>query len=197
MYKICRVSLSGLLNVIDGVGAQEGRIMFATTNKLESLDKALSRVGRMDVCVEFKLANAYQARNLFKWFYAPGPNTSLDDSTLEKSSSTEHDYLSTSVSIVGGHRGSHFSRADIDRLADDFARVLPEYRTSMASLQGYLMRYKLHPSAAVDGLTAWIEQGMDSVGDAGSLKTGGATVSQDLPCSVAIASSDSGTEKTS
>jgi chaperone BCS1 len=65
------VSLSGLLNALDGVGAQEGRILFATTNKYESLDPALSRPGRMDIHVEFKLASKYQAAELYRCFYLP------------------------------------------------------------------------------------------------------------------------------
>lgn len=66
-----RISLSGLLNALDGVGAQEGRILFATTNKYNSLDAALCRPGRMDVHIEFKLASKYQATELFKRFYLP------------------------------------------------------------------------------------------------------------------------------
>ncbi|KAF9259866.1 P-loop containing nucleoside triphosphate hydrolase protein [Marasmius fiardii PR-910] len=66
-----RVSLSGLLNALDGIGAQEGRILFATTNKYSSLDPALCRPGRMDLHIEFKLASKYQARELFKRFYNP------------------------------------------------------------------------------------------------------------------------------
>jgi ATP-dependent 26S proteasome regulatory subunit len=45
------VSFSGLLNAIDGVAAQEGRIFFMTTNHLEKLDPALIRPGRCDVKV--------------------------------------------------------------------------------------------------------------------------------------------------
>ncbi|KAE8358038.1 P-loop containing nucleoside triphosphate hydrolase protein [Aspergillus caelatus] len=37
------ISLSGLLNAIDGVSAQEGRILIMTTNSPESLDAALMR----------------------------------------------------------------------------------------------------------------------------------------------------------
>jgi len=66
-----RVSLSGLLNALDGIGAQEGRVLFATTNKYNSLDPALCRPGRMDLHIEFKLASRFQAEELFKRFYTP------------------------------------------------------------------------------------------------------------------------------
>ena len=42
------VSFSGLLNALDGVRSQEGRILFMTTNHKEKLDPALLRPGRCD-----------------------------------------------------------------------------------------------------------------------------------------------------
>ncbi|CAA7270296.1 unnamed protein product [Cyclocybe aegerita] len=63
------LSLSGLLNALDGVAASEGRLLFATTNHLERLDPALSRPGRMDVWVEFKNASRWQAEALFRNFF--------------------------------------------------------------------------------------------------------------------------------
>lgn len=66
-----RITLSGLLNALDGIGAQEGRILFATTNDYKALDPALCRPGRLDLHVEFKLASKYQCRELFRRFYLP------------------------------------------------------------------------------------------------------------------------------
>ena len=43
-------------NESDGVSAQEGRLLFATTNQYSALDPALTRPGRMDLHVEFVLA---------------------------------------------------------------------------------------------------------------------------------------------
>ena len=92
------LSLSGLLNALDGVAAAEGRLLFAfvppcsliicdnladirfhsTTNHLERLDPALSRPGRMDVWVEFKHASKWQAEALFRNFF---PSTEEDEPT--------------------------------------------------------------------------------------------------------------------
>ena len=63
------LSLSGLLNALDGVAAAEGRLLFATTNHLEKLDPALSRPGRMDVWIEFRNASKWQAEALFRNFF--------------------------------------------------------------------------------------------------------------------------------
>lgn len=81
---VSRVTLSGLLNALDGVGAQEGRILYATTNRYSKLDPALCRPGRMDLHVEFKLASQYQARELFKCFYMPTPAGGADEGSETK-----------------------------------------------------------------------------------------------------------------
>ncbi|KAL5532989.1 hypothetical protein ACEPAF_4763 [Sanghuangporus sanghuang] len=69
LSEVNTLSLSGLLNALDGVAASEGRILFATTNHLERLDPALSRPGRMDVWIEFKNASPWQAEALFRNFF--------------------------------------------------------------------------------------------------------------------------------
>ncbi|KAJ7502638.1 hypothetical protein B0H11DRAFT_645371 [Mycena galericulata] len=80
MSDLNTLSLSGLLNALDGVAAAEGRILFATTNHLEKLDPALSRPGRMDVWVEFKNASKWQAEALFRNFF---PSTDEDELPID------------------------------------------------------------------------------------------------------------------
>lgn len=63
------VSFSGLLNALDGVAAQEGRIVFLTTNHQQLLDAAMIRPGRIDVSYELGLASPEQVRNLFLRFH--------------------------------------------------------------------------------------------------------------------------------
>ncbi len=63
------VTLSGLLNALDGVSSREGRVLFLTTNHPERLDPALVRPGRVDRKVELGYATSDQARRLFLWFY--------------------------------------------------------------------------------------------------------------------------------
>ena len=64
------VSFSGLLNAIDGVASQEGRIFIMTTNHIEKLDDALKRPGRCDVTEKLDLASRSQMIRLFTRFYA-------------------------------------------------------------------------------------------------------------------------------
>lgn len=46
------LTLSGLLNAIDGIIASDGRILIATTNHIEKLDSALTRKGRFNISIE-------------------------------------------------------------------------------------------------------------------------------------------------
>lgn len=64
-----RISLSTLLNMLDGVNASEGRLVFMTTNHPERLDPALIRPGRVDLQLELKNASARQASALYKRFF--------------------------------------------------------------------------------------------------------------------------------
>ncbi|PSR83515.1 hypothetical protein BD289DRAFT_453816 [Coniella lustricola] len=59
------VTLSGLLNAIDGVAASEGRILIMTTNHIENLDEALIRTGRADRIVTFNNTTKQQAADMF------------------------------------------------------------------------------------------------------------------------------------
>ncbi|KAI9651743.1 MAG: hypothetical protein M1831_000493 [Alyxoria varia] len=64
------ITLSGLLNALDGVGSQEGRVLLMTTNNPESLDKALVRPGRIDMQVPFSYATPQQAVDIFVRMYS-------------------------------------------------------------------------------------------------------------------------------
>jgi chaperone BCS1 len=65
--------MSGLLNAIDGVASQEGRVLVMTTNHPEKLDDALVRPGRIDMKIKFTLANKQQTRELFMRMYCEDP----------------------------------------------------------------------------------------------------------------------------
>jgi len=63
------VTVSGLLNALDGLYSGEGRILILTTNHPERLDPALIRPGRIDRSIQIGNATTDQARRLFLWFY--------------------------------------------------------------------------------------------------------------------------------
>ena len=63
------LTLSGLLNAIDGVGAQEGRLLFMTTNYIDRLDEALIRPGRVDEKYYLGKASREGGGQLFDQFF--------------------------------------------------------------------------------------------------------------------------------
>lgn len=63
------ISLSGLLNSIDGVWAKEGRILFITSNHPDKLDPALLRPGRIDVRRHVGLLGPKEVISMYRAFY--------------------------------------------------------------------------------------------------------------------------------
>lgn len=63
------ITLSGILNALDGIIACHGRIVVATTNHPEALDPALLRPGRFDMRVDLTSCTAYQASAMFTRFF--------------------------------------------------------------------------------------------------------------------------------
>lgn len=73
-----QVSFSGLLNALDGVRSQEGRILVMSTNHRERLDPALIRPGRCDMHLELCNATFSMIKQLFLKFF-PGEMALADE----------------------------------------------------------------------------------------------------------------------
>lgn len=72
-----RVTMSGLLNALDGVSSQEGSILIMTTNFPNTLDDALIRPGRVDVRLELSYAKHPQMKAMFLKFF-PNDDVNAD-----------------------------------------------------------------------------------------------------------------------
>ncbi|EIN06198.1 P-loop containing nucleoside triphosphate hydrolase protein [Punctularia strigosozonata HHB-11173 SS5] len=158
------LSLSGLLNSLDGVAAAEGRLLFATTNHIERLDPALSRPGRMDVWINFKHATKWQAEGIFKCFF-PTKSSSVSrsdscSSSLECSPTTPQDPSQQNIPVPkrkSAHSIPLLDDDELSELARKFGEAIPEDEFSVASLQGYLLRNKSRPRECVDEVQTWIQ----------------------------------------
>ncbi|WVQ68599.1 uncharacterized protein L199_006808 [Kwoniella botswanensis] len=107
------VTLSGLLNAIDGLAASEGRILFCTTNHVRRIDPALSRSGRCDVWVKFTHATRDQAYDLFMYFYRPRPSD-------ETGNTISHPLIPPNPSNFGdGYSSSLPKETDSEAKTDD------------------------------------------------------------------------------
>ena len=77
------ISLSDLLNAVNGIAFAEGVVLIMSTNHSEKLDDALIRDGRVDLKIEFILSRKKELRCLFirmyRSFYETAVPAELDD----------------------------------------------------------------------------------------------------------------------
>lgn len=73
------VTLSGLLNVLDGFYAPTGVLFMMTTNRIEALDSALLRPGRIDYRLYLGKASHEQKMELYRRFFPEARDTDARD----------------------------------------------------------------------------------------------------------------------
>jgi len=126
-----KLSLSELLNALDGVSSHEGRVLFMTTNHVERLDAALIRPGRADKKLELTFADENMAASLFRMVFKPWET----DVTGEER--TEDD-------------------RSVEQFASEFAGKLQEWEFSPAEIQSFLLEHRGAPRKAVKNVDAWM-----------------------------------------
>ncbi|KAG6040256.1 hypothetical protein E4U41_001092 [Claviceps citrina] len=145
-----RVSLSGLLNILDGVASQEGRILIMTTNHIERLDKALIRPGRVDMIIPFGLADSTMAASIFRAIYAP-----YDNETTPTASDDENDAKLAAVEARLAKKRALVSER-VNEQARIFGEKIPPLEFSPAEIQGLLLRHKRDPEGALRSVENWV-----------------------------------------
>ncbi|KAK5119868.1 hypothetical protein LTR85_007194 [Meristemomyces frigidus] len=163
------ISLSGLLNAIDGVATHEGRVLIMTTNHPENLDPALVRPGRVDRKVEFRLAMKEQVRELFTRMYAASETApeklrigGAANGTAKKGPITEKKKTAEPNGQPKGADASKdqlssLSRSDLEELAAEFAAHVPDDTFTPAEVQNLLMRHKTEPRTALAKVEEWVK----------------------------------------
>lgn len=117
------LTIGGLLNVIDGAGAAEGRLIIMTSNHPETLDRALIRPGRIDKTFYFGHVSKAVAASMFKRIY----------------SSYDNDII-TGLEAVD----------NLDLLADEFVQQMPvDIEITPAELQCFLLEHRNSPFDAL------------------------------------------------
>ncbi|VUC32680.1 unnamed protein product [Clonostachys rosea] len=130
------VTLSGLLNTLDGVTSQDGRIVVMTTNHRENLDEALIRPGRVDMQIELPVADYKVTTDLFIFLLAPVNQESGDEDG----------------SFVGKEKDA------MEAKAAKFASMVPPATFSQAEIISFLLMHKTDADAALAQCEQWVEQ---------------------------------------
>ncbi|KAH0526116.1 hypothetical protein TsFJ059_009485 [Trichoderma semiorbis] len=156
-----RLSLSGLLNILDGVASQEGRLLVMTTNHIEKLDKALIRPGRVDMIVPFSLADKTMTESIFRAIYAPFESeiSSNELALGSKSGTNTPKRIEPDEEAKQRWARQHAEISErIEVLSLQFATKIPEFEFSPAEIQGLLLKYKRSPEDAIEAADAWVIQ---------------------------------------
>ena len=161
------LTLPGLLNALDGVGAVDGRLLFMTCHRATSLEPALVRPGRIDMRVSFGAPDRAQAAALLRHFFYGAPARNRSHSTPSGTEKGRDDDSARSSpkkkQVAFGGAPPPMDRESLDRLAERFAdnavRSMwdlhpdgSEAATSMAGLQGHLMMHREDPEGAINSL---------------------------------------------
>ncbi|PTB67185.1 hypothetical protein BBK36DRAFT_1118297 [Trichoderma citrinoviride] len=156
-----RLSLSGLLNILDGVASQEGRLLIMTTNHIEKLDKALIRPGRVDMMVPFSLADRTMTEAIFRAIYAPFESEIPSDEVASKPKKRVTGSRPATPDAAAKERWAkqHAEISQrIEALSLEFSARIPEFEFSPAEIQGLLLRHKRSPEDAIAAADAWVTQ---------------------------------------
>ncbi|KAL7625964.1 hypothetical protein AAE478_002733 [Parahypoxylon ruwenzoriense] len=147
-------TLSGLLNVLDGVGSQEGRIVIMTTNKPERLDSALVRPGRVDMKIMLGNISRKSAEQMFLRMFIPDVFNTSQLLSLGKENSKP-----------SGNHGPQIEPEQLQRLASEFSMQVPEDALTPSQLQGFFQLHLDSPTQATSSISAWVERELSGLSD--------------------------------
>jgi chaperone BCS1 len=78
-----KISFAALLNCLDGIVSQDGRIVIMSTNHVDALDPALVRPGRADMRILLNNATVTQAAEMYKRFFADATEAQANSFGIE------------------------------------------------------------------------------------------------------------------
>ncbi|KAF2786732.1 mitochondrial chaperone BCS1 [Melanomma pulvis-pyrius CBS 109.77] len=140
-----KVSLSTLLNVLDGLASSEGRLLIMTTNHIERLDPALIRPGRVDMKAELYLADEDMINQLFYFVYKSPSKTKICDDESE------------TALPQPGEEGA-VEDCELLHLGQEFVAKVPKLEFSLAEILSFLLANKHSPDHATANVAAWMEK---------------------------------------
>ena len=120
-----KLTLSFLLNIIDGIRETPGRILIITSNNYDTLDEALTRPGRIDYTLNMTNASKSTIGKMFNHYYGQTLNEYCDETNLSKIEMLKDNVLSP-AEIVNIKLGSNTPDEFIDNLVAVFTNKVGE-----------------------------------------------------------------------
>ncbi|KAK7937732.1 P-loop containing nucleoside triphosphate hydrolase protein [Apiospora aurea] len=128
-----RITLTGLLNVLDGVASPWGRIVIMTTNHAENLDAALKRPGRADMHLYIGHITQQCAKTMFL-HQLGNPDGAIDQI------------------------GESVSNDTLGEMAEQFSQQIPEGCITPAKLGNFLLQHRNDPAGACSNIASWVTE---------------------------------------
>jgi chaperone BCS1 len=155
---LSNVTLSGLLNVLDGVGSQEGRLVIMTTNKPEQLDAALTRPGRIDFKLYLGNISRASAEQMFMRMFSPDLLSWARQTGKAQESSVAINADAKTDAVDTDPLDAHVSLEQLRMLASQFASEIPEDTFTPSQLQGFFQLHLGDVMQAVASVGEWVKQ---------------------------------------
>jgi chaperone BCS1 len=121
-----KVTLGGLLNVLDGPGAKEGRLVICTTNSPYSLDESLVRPGRIDKRIFLGKSSKLVAAITFTRIFGTDPRLK-----------------------------GKLKKQDMNRMAKEFGDAVPNNKFTPCEIQQFCMSWRGKPERAIKEMPQW------------------------------------------
>lgn len=123
-----KISMSGLLNALDGVVAQEGSMVFMTCNDVSRIQPALLRPGRIDMKMELGYADKTQISKMF-WRF-------MGEDDIDTSNEDDLDVVDDAVEKK---KSKLICSEELKGLAQKFTDMIPNLQVTPAELQNFFI----------------------------------------------------------
>ncbi|KAG0087928.1 hypothetical protein BGZ92_006837 [Podila epicladia] len=148
------VTLSGILNSLDGITAQEGSVVFMTTNHIQKLAPALIRPGRCDRKLLFDYADEHQIRGMcLKFLLSRSASGQLTKDRLPKDETPSDEIDPEEQARMDAYD------AHVHEVADQICqKITHKDAVTTAQLQAFFMLHRESPDTIVDAIPDFLEE---------------------------------------
>ncbi|KAG0079266.1 hypothetical protein BGZ90_003104 [Linnemannia elongata] len=148
------VTLSGILNSLDGITAQEGSVVFMTTNHIQKLAPALIRPGRCDRKLLFDYADEHQIRGMcLKFLLSRSATGQLTRDRLPKGETPSDEVDHEDQARMDAYD------AHVHEVTEQICqKITKKDAVTTAQLQAFFMLHRESPDTIVDAIPDFLEE---------------------------------------
>ncbi|KAG0048600.1 hypothetical protein BGZ83_006456 [Gryganskiella cystojenkinii] len=148
------VTLSGILNSLDGITAQEGSVVFMTTNHIRKLAPALIRPGRCDRKLLFDYADEHQIRGMcLKFLLSRSASGQITKDRLSKGETPSNEADPEEQARMDAYD------AHVHEVTEQICqKITHKDAVTTAQLQAFFMLHRESPDTIVDSIPDFLEE---------------------------------------